>query len=202
MFDTLKKLFRSTPENLPNALTSVSTACPYCGVVQNPPPQRKKKCRDCGQPIYVEKHEDGHTYLLTEKEAQKLEGEARDQRFKVLSAQVRIALQAGDWEAARLAYSGQARLLFHEGRNHHSTAQEAQRCALRSMHEIGIKMVRVSTSQDKGVCSTCLALEGKVFSVKDALEQMPLPGQQCEDGKQQNPHGGWCRCLYTPVIRS
>ena len=31
-----------------NALTS---ACPYCGEIQDPPPKRKKKCRACGKPI-------------------------------------------------------------------------------------------------------------------------------------------------------
>ena len=50
----------------------VDPACPYCGVVQDPPPKRKKKCADCGQSIYVRK--DGNRRrLMTETQVRDLE---------------------------------------------------------------------------------------------------------------------------------
>ncbi len=56
--------------SFPNEL--VDPACPYCGVVQDPPPKRKKKCADCGQSIYFRK--DGNRRrLMTETQVRDLE---------------------------------------------------------------------------------------------------------------------------------
>ena len=178
-----------------------SPACPYCGEVQTPPPQRRKKCRDCGQLIYVEK---GSRYrrLVTEKEAKERESAEREKRWKELSKQLNTALQAKDWNMAGVAYDGQAAILFAEGRGHHRVAQEAQKCQLRAMQEIGIRNVEILTGSDERVCPYCRSLEGKVFSIKKALEQMPIPGSQCRDGSERNPHGGRCRCIYLAVVQS
>jgi len=44
-----------------------NTTCPYCGVTPDPLPKaRSKKCRACGQSIYVREGPDGLTYLLQE----------------------------------------------------------------------------------------------------------------------------------------
>ena len=60
----------ATAGSSPNEL--VDPACPYCGVVQDPPPKRKKKCADCGQSIYVRK--DGNRRrLMTETQVRDLE---------------------------------------------------------------------------------------------------------------------------------
>ncbi len=40
-----------TDENIWGKRNALTSACPYCGEIQNPPPKRKKKCRDCGKPI-------------------------------------------------------------------------------------------------------------------------------------------------------
>ena len=45
-----------------NALTS---ACPYCGAIQDPCPKRKKKCRTCGKSIRPVMR-GGYRKLLTE----------------------------------------------------------------------------------------------------------------------------------------
>ena len=34
----------------------IHAACPYCGVIQDPPPTRRKKCRDCKETIYTWRH--------------------------------------------------------------------------------------------------------------------------------------------------
>ena len=60
----------STEGSSPNEL--VDPACPYCGVIQDPPPKRQKKCADCGQSIYVRK--DGNRRrLMTETQVGDLE---------------------------------------------------------------------------------------------------------------------------------
>ena len=50
-------------------ITLNSPACPYCGVIQEPPPTRRRKCRDCGEVIFT--HTDRmerKRYLLTEEQ--------------------------------------------------------------------------------------------------------------------------------------
>ena len=189
-------------------ITLSSPGCPYCGVIQEPPPMRQRKCRDCGQVIHVRTDmEDRKRYLLTAEEAERraakdarIARERRNQEWKELSGMVKDAMQAGDWKSLQGAYQQQARILFHEGRPHLRVAQEAARAQLMLLLEIGIAGVEVRTSDDERVCAHCQSLNGKVFTIQEALEAMPIPGLNCSDGGGQNPHGGRCRCVYIAVI--
>ena len=180
-------------------LSDVSSACPYCGEIQSPPPKRKKKCKICGQSIYVRK-EGRRRILMTEKQVKDVEKKQREEHWRDLSKQVENALRTDDWEAASQAYFGQAAILFAEGKKHHHGSEEAYRCQLRGFQKLGIKNVEVLTGEDERVCPHCNSLNGKVFSVVKALKTMPLPGKTCTDGSDKNPHGGRCRCIYLSVI--
>ena len=106
------------PAPLP-PITLSSPACPYCGVIQEPPPTRRRKCRDCGQVIHVlTDREERKKYLLTAEEDARLARERRNEEWKRLSEMVRVAMQAGDWKSLQAAYQQQARILFIEGRPH------------------------------------------------------------------------------------
>ena len=178
-----------------------SAACPYCSEVQDPPPQRRRKCRDCGKVIHTRTdYEARKRYLLTEREARALERERRDARWKELSKQVRVASHAGDMQALRLAYRQQAEILFIEGRNHLELQRLAARVELQHMQSIGTERVSVSTVSDERVCAYCRSLDGNVIEIEDALGQMPIPGPNCDDNRSGNPHGGWCRCSYQAVF--
>ena len=195
------------PAPLP-PLTLSSPACPYCGVIQEPPPMRRRKCRDCGQIIHVRTdREERKKYLLTAEEAERraakdarLARERRNEEWKQLSEQVRVAMQAGDLQSLQAAYQQQARILFVEGRPHRHVAQEATRARLMSLLELSVAGVKVMAADDERVCAYCQSLDGKVFTIQKALEAMPIPGPNCTDGNEQNPHGGRCRCVYIVVI--
>ena len=59
------------PAPLP-PITLSSPACPYCGVIQEPPPTRRRNCRDCGETIHVRTdREERKKYLLTAEEAER-----------------------------------------------------------------------------------------------------------------------------------
>ena len=187
------------PGPLPTIILS-SPACPYCGVIQEPPPTRRRKCRDCGQVIHVRTdREKRKKYLLTAEEDSRLARERRNEEWRRLSEQVRVAMQAGDWKSLQAAYQQQARILFVEGRPHRHVAQEARRAQLMSLLELRVAGVEVKTADDERVCTHCQSLEGQVFTIQEALEAMPIPGPNCTDGNEQNPHGGRCRCSYSPV---
>ena len=194
----------SFPSKRPGPLPPItlsSPACPYCGVIQEPPPTRRRKCRDCGQTIHVRTdREERKKYLLTAEEDARLARERRNEEWKRLSELVRVAMQAGDWKSLQSAYQQQANILFVEGRPHLHVAQEARRAQLMSLLETSIADVKVRTSDDERVCAYCQSLDRKVFTIQEALEAMPIPGPICTDGNQQNPHGGRCRCGYSPVF--
>ena len=42
--------------------------------------------------------------------------------------------------------------------------------------------MKVLTAGDGRVCDYCRALEGKTFTITEALDRMPLPGPNCDDG--------------------
>ena len=177
----------------------VDPACPYCRVIQDPPPQRRKKCRDCGQVIHTHTDPEARKrYLLTAEESEHMDRERRDARWKELSAEIESASQSGDWGALSQAYGEQASILFGEGRPHHDVAQEAARAQLRSFQKSGIKKVKILTVGVDTACAGCSPLEGQVFSVAEALEQMPIPLEGCQGSNSKG--SGWCRCLYRPVI--
>ena len=201
----------SFPSNRPAPLPPItlsSPACPYCGVIQEPPPMRRRKCRDCGQIIHVRTNmEERKKHLLIAEEAERraaidarLAREQRNEEWKQLSEQVRLAMQAGDWKSLQAAYQQQARILLAEGRPHRHVAQEATRAQLMSLLELGVAAVKIRTADDERVCAYCQSLDGKVFTIQEALEVMPIPGPNCTDGNEQNPHGGRCRCVYVAVI--
>ena len=199
-----------TPER-PTSLQPItlsSPACPYCGVIQEPPPMRRRKCRDCGQVIHVRTDRDERKkYLLTAEQANRkvatatrLARERRNQEWKELSGQVQTAMQTGDWYSLQRAYQQQAIILFHEGRPHFHVAQESARAQLMHFLELGIVGVIVRTCDDERVCAHCRSVDGKVFTIQEALEGMPIPGPNCSDGEDQNPHSGRCRCVYESVF--
>ena len=200
--------FPSTrPSPLP-PITLSSPACPHCGVIQEPPPTRRRKCRDCGQTIHVRTdREERKKYLLTAEEAERraakdaqLTRERRNREWRQLSEQVRVAMQDGDWKSLQAAYQQQAGILFVEDRPHRRVAHEATRAQLMSLLEIGVADVEVMTADDERVCAHCQLLDGKVFTIQEALEEMPIPGPSCTDGNEQNSHGGRCRCVFVAVI--
>ncbi len=188
------------PAPLP-PITLSSPACPYCGVIQEPPPTRRRKCRDCGQVIHVRTdREERKKYLLSAEEDARLARERRNEEWRRLSEMVRVAMQAGDLQSLKSAYQQQANILFVEGRPHLHVAQLARRVELMSLLELDVAGVEVMTADDERVCAHCHSLEGKVFTIQEALEAMPIPGPYCTDGIEQNPHSGRCRCSYRAVL--
>lgn len=60
--------------------------------------------------------------------------------------------------------------------------------------------VQIITSGEQS-CDACQKLEGKVFTIKEALSTMPLPCEECTfelyDGKP-----GWCRYIYQIILEN
>ena len=179
----------------------VSPACPYCGVIQDPPPKRRKKCRDCGETIHTRTDRiERKRYLATAAQYAESERARRDQEWKDLGQTIQKAMLEDDWGSLQGAYQQQASILFSEGRPHRDISIEAKRAELMRLGELSIPSVKVVVVHDERVCDYCASLDVKVYSVEDALEQMPIPGPHCTDGGDENSHGGRCHCVYIAVI--
>lgn len=179
----------------------VSTACPYCGADQDPPPQRRRMCRNCKETIYVSSDPAERTKcLLTAEDFNRIRQKQRHAQWQDLSRQEKVAMEEDDWAKLQGVYQQQARVLFEEGSPHRIVASKAHHASLMRMDAAGVKRVKVSTCQDERVCEECQAMNGKIYAIKDALEDMPLPGRNCTDGSQENPNGGRCRCVYLAIL--
>ena len=191
------------PERAP--ITLASPACPYCGVIQDPPPQRRRKCRDCGETIHPwTDQETRKKHLLTAAQNEQRIREARDAKWASLNGQVIDGLRTGEWHSVMVAHTEQARMLFHRGGDHRELAAEARKSELTyylnhsAYQDSGVTSVRIWTVGEES-CLDCQQLEGREFTIEEALELAPIPCQTCQTQAEENPHGGWCRCRYRPI---
>ncbi|MDP2982416.1 MAG: hypothetical protein Q8O92_03700 [Candidatus Latescibacter sp.] len=60
------------------------------------------------------------------------------------------------------------------------------------------KKVKINTMGTNS-CEACQKLNGKVFTIEEALEKMPIPCKECTH-KQYDDERGFCRCQYTGVF--
>ena len=180
-------------------------ACPYCGAIQEPPPQRRKKCRDCGETIHTwTNQESRRRYLLTKTDDERVRREQWDAEWEAASLRVEEGIRSGDWHTVKVAHFQQALMLFKQGSDHQRLAAESRKSELRyyrNMYQgVGITRVAISTVGD-ACCSECSSLHGKEFSIEEALESMPIPVKTCQTWVDKNQYGGWCRCSYDPIMR-
>jgi len=62
-----------------------------------------------------------------------------------------------------------------------------------------IEKVGIIAAGYDDLCEECSKLDGKIFSIKEALKQMPIPNRNCTtsiDGGKR----GFCRCVYVAHI--
>jgi hypothetical protein len=110
--------------------------------------------------------------------------------FWALAGQAAVAaMKKGDWHHLSMIYWEQARLVFEEGKDCLEIRREAEKAQLRGYAEQGVKYVRILAGHS---CSSCTPDNGHRFSVSEALEKMPIPKDNCENG--------WCACTWSPLV--
>ena len=103
------------PKPLPPIVLD-APACPYCGVIQEPPPTRRKKCRDCKETIFTwTNRETRRKYLVTQKECNQIRRNEWDAQWKALNLQVAEGSKSGDLQMIKVAHFSQALMLFEKG---------------------------------------------------------------------------------------
>lgn len=177
-------------------------ACPYCGVIQAPPPSRRRKCRDCKETILTwTNQEERVKYLLTGKDYEARKRAERDNRWAYLNQQILDASKKNDWHAVKVAKYEQSLMMFDRGGDHFRALEDSRRAELqyyrREYSHLGVKRVVI---QAEGGCPECQVLHGKEYSIEEALELLPIPVRTCQTWAGKNGHGGFCRCYFDAVF--
>lgn len=201
--------------------------CPHCGGVLEKKPQRKKKCPLCKNYIYVRTSSStSDKVLVTEEEAKKIdwlknlenygisEKDFNDQKNK-LSKQFgciasnhdvihslfnKLVLENTDFHTLEMIYHNHALFLNEEGKDCSKILQQANKMTLlryKQNESIGLKKVVISSCNDS--CSSCQRLNGKIYSIEEALKIMPIPCKDCSF-ILNDENRGFCRCIYGPVL--
>lgn len=118
---------------------------------------------------------------------------SKREMHRQLSQNIAIAMRDGNLRGASSLYYSLAQRRFDLGLDFLDALRSSHQCNLMSMKQVGVKRVTVSTCQDEWCCSKCRALEGKTFTIKKALETMPLP---VEHEAEHEP----CRCTCTAKL--
>jgi phage FluMu protein Com len=98
-----------------------------------------------------------------------------------------------DWHALSQLYFAQSLFLRKDGEKFFHVLQKSRTCSLKEYQARGITKVEILGNADSS-CEICRALKGKVFSISKVMKMMPIPISKCEN------KGGYCRCVYSPVI--
>ncbi|WP_292466460.1 hypothetical protein [Methanolobus sp.] len=83
-------------------------------------------------------------------------------------------------------------ILYREGRDFIRLKQESEKMRLVKYRKEGVEMVKISSP---GPCEACAKNNGKVLTIDEALETMPIPNPDCTTKTRDGP-SGWCRCRY------
>jgi len=114
-----------------------------------------------------------------------------------------LALDSGnDPERQSLIYYAMAIYLEKEGKYPFKMLQLYQRAKLKALKKEGnVNKVRIFTMGEEpdGSCDSCRKNEGRVLTIDDALETMPIPNPDCSY-KFKKDHYSFCRCIYSPII--
>lgn len=233
----LQRLFGGGQGSRPGARPVVAAACPYCGVILDPPPQRNRKCPACKENIIVRtRRADGAKLFLTaadgrafdeqrkkeaarnsalrharnigivdhafqQKEqalAKKWDSDPRDVFWALANEAVISAMKAGDWHRLSMIYWEQALFMCEQGQPHLDLQREASKSQLREIAATYADLATGGHSFNKveilgnACCDVCRKNHGRRFSIRDALEMLPIPNEACEED--------WCNCIWISVV--
>ncbi|MDM7999421.1 MAG: hypothetical protein QUS33_05315 [Dehalococcoidia bacterium] len=93
-------------------------------------------------------------------------------------------------------YYSMALFLNEEGRDSFGMRQQSAKAALEGYRRSGIMKVKISANDDS--CTACSLLNGKVFTIAEALRTMPIPCKECA-GRPHRKDTAFCRCTYSPA---
>ncbi len=146
----------------------------------------------------ADEHFDTHRRRLRERFGQ--EPSDADVVWSLFHEALHGSMKSGDFQELRMLYFEMALFLYEEGRDFFHLLEQSQRMELTAYKQDGIvEKVRILKTRATA-CEACKRLQGRVFALDEALEQMPIPCKDCTFDFQGTGQPGWCRCLYGAVF--
>ncbi|HUW96931.1 MAG TPA: hypothetical protein VMW58_14200 [Anaerolineae bacterium] len=109
-------------------------------------------------------------------------------------------MKSAEFQELRMLYFEMALFVYEEGSDFFHLLEQSRKMELTRYKQDGfVEKVQILTAGDAS-CEACQKLEGKVLTLHDALEQMPIPCKDCTFDFQGTGQPGWCRCLYGAVF--
>jgi len=188
--------------------------CPYCENVLEKQLKRKKKCPHCEKYIFVRDHImvteeyaeiidslkmfefSVQQYLESKKELGERFGhepKCRDVIWHICNGE--IIKNRNDNGILGTLYHNMAILLDSEGKDAFQMLRQSAKARLQSYKQMGTEILDILVGDD---CPGCKLLEGKVYKIDEALDQMPIPHKNCTNVRH-NKRGGFCTCQYWPT---
>jgi len=206
-----------------NKTTSIA-ACPYCGVILNKIPKRKTKCPECKEYIYVRSKQTlFSSHFLTKEDAVAVDamrelagfgidknhysrkkanlskkfGQEPNSQDVIWGLYNNLISKVQDYNEASMIYYSMALFLNKLGKPYFSVLKQSRKAELKGINKRIIKAVRIQNSGDS--CEACKTIDAKIFTVEQALKEMPLPCKECTYSLQGGKPG-FCRCYYELII--
>ena len=200
-------------------------SCPYCDFILERKPQRKVKCPACKNDIYVKSKQtifanvlltqenaavvdclrqlsnygvDELDFILAREEMVMKFGEEINPTDVIWSLFKKIIFKTKDSEGLTRVNHLLAVFLTETGKEPRIIVQRALKMRLLKYKGDGLKKVRVLVL-NKEMSAICQQMEGKMFSVDQALQEMPLPCPECTY-KLDNMINGFCPCSFTSKV--
>jgi hypothetical protein len=118
--------------------------------------------------------------------------------WSMFNEAVEKSIAEGKSADLRPPYLSMALFLYEEGRGFFDLLQQSRRMELAEFKKGGYVEKVFIIARDAS-CQECQKLRGKVFTVDEALEHMPIPNKECTFDFAGTGQRGWCRCLYGVV---
>lgn len=224
----LKRFFRPQPTQ-PRQQAPPS-ACPYCGAVLDPAPERNRKCPHCGERIVVRtRRSDGAKVLLTEAGAREFDKERKQEaaRNKALRRAQNIGASESDFQrverelAEKWGYAPPRDVFWR-------LASEAAMAAMRTGDEHQLSMVYWEQARllfEEGREHLQIQREAEKAALhryaEDGVSRVEISAGECavcraDDGRRfsvsdaleklpipkEHCENGWCKCTWLPVVES
>lgn len=118
-----------------------------------------------------------------------------DKKWAELNKKLLEGMKSNNWGIMKACYNEMAYILGQEGKEASHLLRERNKCELLELKEAGFEKVQILTARSENVCKECAALEGKIYSIDEALKSMPIPSSACSTDIFSSGKS-FCRCLY------
>ena len=105
-----------------------------------------------------------------------------------------IEKNKNDLYKLKMIYYEMALFLNEHGKDCSTELQLSHKMQLMMYKKVGIKIVKILTC-GTGSCEQCRLLQDTSYTIKEALEKMPIPPKNCTN-KMYDENQGFCRCCY------